>query len=144
MLPVKSTGPGHGSALKGARTTSKAIVSWLTGNPDFLITSKPASVTIAGGVHATRLALAVSKSANYDDRECPDNPHCADLFTTPRWGPNVYAIGGKNEVELYLATISVRGHSHTLLIDFDGASHAKLIRIVRLAKPILATMRVPK
>ena len=144
MLPVKSSGPGHGSPLKGVGTTPNAIVSWLTGNPDFLITSKPLSVTIAGDVHATRLTLAVSNTANYGDPGCPDNPHCADLFTTPRWGNTVYGIGGKNEVQLYLATISIRGKSHTMLIDFDGANHAKLMRIVRLATPILAAMRLPR
>jgi hypothetical protein len=144
MLPVKSSGHGHGAPLKGIGTTPKAIVSWLTGDRDFLIISKPVPVTIAGGVRATRLALAVSKTANYGDPGCPDNPRCADLFTTPRWGTNVYGIGGKNEVELYLATFLVRGHSHTLLVDFDGANPAKLMRIVRLAKPILAAMRLPK
>jgi hypothetical protein len=95
-------------------------------------------------VRATRVGLEVSKTANYGDPGCPDNPRCADLFTTPRWGHNFYGIGGKNEVILYLATVTVHGRSHTLLVDFDGATPAKLARIVRLAQPILASMRLPK
>jgi hypothetical protein len=48
MHPVKSTGTGHGSILRNVGTTPKAILSWLTSNPDFTITSKPTPVKIAG------------------------------------------------------------------------------------------------
>jgi len=144
MVAVKSSGTGHGTTiLKNVGTTPKALISWLTHDPDFLIVSKPAQATI-GGITMTSLVVGVSRSANYGDPGCPANPRCADLFTNSYWGSsNFYGIGGDEEVRLYLATIQIAGRPHTFFVALDAGDHAGLARLAQAAGPVIQSMRLP-
>ena len=143
MLPIKSTGPGHGTILTNVGTTPSALLAWLTSDPDFLIISKPAPATIGQDITMTSLVVGVSHSANYDDPGCPSNPRCADLFTNRHWSPGGYSIGGDEQVRLYLGTIQISGNPHTFLVALDAADHADLLRLENAAKPIIGSVRLP-
>ena len=91
MVAVKSSGPGHGTTiLKNVGTSPKAMMAWITGNPDFHIIAPPTTVTSVGGIKATRVVLVISHTARFGDRRCPTNPRCAALFTR-RDGGEYYA-----------------------------------------------------
>lgn len=144
MTAVKSTGPGHGtSILKNVGTTPRALVAWLTHNPDFLIVSRPTSATVGQGIKMTSLVVGVSRSANYGDPVCPANPRCADLFTNSYFGGQSFGIGGNEEVLLYLGRIKISGSPHTFLIDLDAVNHAALQRLEKVAEPIVSSVRLP-
>src|SRR5215472_6701950 len=75
LVAVKSSGAGHGTTiLKNVAGTPDALTRWLTRNPDFLIVSKPRSVVIGHGIAMTSLTIGISRSVNYGDPRCPDNP----------------------------------------------------------------------
>lgn len=146
MVAVKSTGPGHGTILKNIGATPSALVSWLTSDPDFLIVSRPAPITIGHGIKMTSLVVGVSRTANYGDPGCPANNRCADLFTNSFWASNGnggYGIGGDGQVRLYLGTIKITGRAHTFVIALDAGNHAGLLRLERAATPILGSLRLP-
>jgi hypothetical protein len=139
MLAVKSTGPGHGTILTSVGTTPSALLAWFTGNPDFLLVSKPAPATIGQDIKMTSLAVVVSRSAKSDDLNCPAMPRCADMFTNRHWNGGAYSIGGDEEVRLYLGTIQIGGSPHTFLIDLDAADHADLLRLETPRNPSAAS-----
>jgi hypothetical protein len=148
LLAVKSTGPGHGTdVLPNVGTTPTALVSWLTTNPALLVVSPPRPARIAGTIPATTLTIGVSKSANYGDPACPDNPRCADLFTSYWWGPNSFGIGGTTEVQLSLARIKRNTQRHTLFVALaagSGTGDPGLIAFRQAARSILSSFRLPK
>ena len=144
MVAVKSSGPGHGTTiLKNVGTSPKAMMAWLTGDPDFHIISPPTTVTSAGGLEATRVVLMISKKARYGDSRCPANPRCADLFTRRDFG-EYYSIGGRNEIiRLDIASIKIDGRPHTLFIVLDtGGGHAGLQQLAALAQPVIDSVRL--
>lgn len=145
MVAVKSSGAGHGTTiLKNVGATPKALISWLTHDPDFLIVSKPAPVNIGHGITMTSLVVGVSRTANYGDPGCPANPRCADLFTNSYWGSsNFYGIGSDGQVRLYLGTIHINGHPHTFFVALDAVNHTALARLAKAAEPILGNLRLP-
>src|SRR5262245_7900315 len=110
MVAVKSSGDGHGTVLNDVGTSPRDLTRWLTTNPDFHIVTGPRATTIGDRIPVLTLSLNVSKTADYGDPGCPPNPRCADLFTRPDlWGPNVYGIGGDEEIRLYIGTIRISG-----------------------------------
>ncbi len=143
LVAVKSTGAGHGSTLlSDVGTTPDALTSWLTSNPDFLVLAQPAPAAIAAGIRSTTLVIGVSRTAQYGDASCPDNPRCVDLFSGPGWD-GAYGIGGDEVVRLYLATIKVGGHPHTLFVALDGANDADLVHLAAEVAPIVNSVRLP-
>jgi len=143
MVAVKSSGPGHGTTiLKNVGTSPKAMMAWITGNPDFHIVVRPTQVTSAGGIKATRVVLMISKTARYGDSQCPASPRCADLFTR-RDGGEYYSIGGREEIRLDVAAVKIDGHPHTLFIVLDApAGQADLRRLTALAQPVIDSVRL--
>jgi hypothetical protein len=144
LVAVKSTGPGHGTTvLTKVKPTPEGLIGWLTSNPDFTIVAKPAATTIAGNPMRT-VMLAVSRSAQFGDPECPANPRCAALFTKPGlWGKNFYAIGGEGEAWLSFGTIRTKATSHTLILGLDALNHADLAKLAAAARPILQSIQLP-
>ncbi len=139
---MKSSGPGHGTTiLKNVGTSPKAIMAWITGNPDFHIVAAPTPVTSVGGIEATRVVLVISHTARYGDRQCPANPRCADLFSR-RDGGEYYSIGGREEIRLDIAAIKIDGRPHTLFIVLDAPDHAKLQQLAALAQPVIDSVRL--
>jgi hypothetical protein len=130
LVAVKSSGPGHGkTVLRSVGRSPKALVPWLTSNDDLEVVSKPVPVTIGRGIKMVSLGIGVSDSANYDDPGCPSDPKCADLFTDPKhWRGEFYGIGGDEEVQLYLGTLTSHGQTHTFLVSLDAPNHAALER----------------
>ncbi len=144
MLAVKSSGPGHGTTiLPNVGKSPKAIISWLTHNPDFLVVSPPTAVTGVDGIKATRVVLGISHRARYGDSACPYNPRCADLFARPDNLSEYFSIGGRNEVRIDIATIKVGGTTHTLFVVLSADTHAQLEGLTPLAQPIINSVRLP-
>jgi hypothetical protein len=141
MRAVKSTGSGHGTTvLTNVGATPGALVHWLTTDPDFRVLASPSRATISR-VPMTTLIIGVSSSAQYGDHGCPANPHCADLFTNPKYETNDwYGIGGNEVVRLYLGHIS-RG---TVIVGLDANNPAALTHLERVAKPFLNSIRLPR
>ena len=144
MLAIKSTGLDHGTILTNVGTTPDALLAWLTSDPDFLLVSKPAPATIGQAIKMISLVVGVPRSAKSVDPGCPAGPRCADMFTSRHWHhPGGYAIGGDEEVRLYLGTIQISGSPHTFLVALDAADHADLLRLENTAKPIISSVRLP-
>lgn len=140
MLAIKSTGPGYGTILTNVGTTPHALIAWLTSNPDFLLVSRPAPATIGQDIKMTSLVVGVSRSAISVDPGCPAGPRCADMFASRHWPPGGYAIGGDEEVHLYIGTIHISGSPHTFLVALDASD---LLRLEKAAKPIIGSVRLP-
>jgi hypothetical protein len=145
LVPVKSTGPGHGTTvLYNVGTTPDELIGWLTSNRDFRIVEKPTPDTVGADIPVRNITVGVSAAARYGDSDCPANPRCADLFTKPGyWGGGFYGIGGEEEVRLYLGTVRLNEEPHTLLIGLDAVNHADLGWLVGVVRPILESFRLP-
>jgi hypothetical protein len=142
MVAVKSSGAGHGTTiLDNVGTTPRAMMAWITGNPDFDIVAPPTPVTSVDGIKATRVVLVISHTARYGDPSCPANPRCADLFTR-RDNSEYYSIGGTEEIRLDIAAIKIDGRPHTLFIVLDAGDHAKLQQLAALAQPVIDSVRL--
>jgi hypothetical protein len=77
---------GRRQPLKCVGSTADAFVKWLTSTSDFAILAKPKTVTVGDGVKGKQLTLTTSNSANFGWDDCPDNPHCAAIFTVQAIG----------------------------------------------------------
>ena len=143
---VKSTGVGHGTTvLTHVGRTPARLVSWLTTNPDLLVVAPPRPTRIAG-IPGTTLTIGVSRSANYGDPGCPNNPRCADLFTSHFW-QTPYGIGGTEEVKLSLVRIKSAARQHTLFFALDagtGTDNKTLISLESIARSMVSSFRLPK
>jgi Tol biopolymer transport system component len=143
MAAVKSAGPGHGTVMHDVGTTPAALTSWLTGDPDFHVVSEPAPANV-GQVETTALTVGVSDSARYGGPDCPDNPRCAALLTKPFYsGHDFFAIGGDEEVRLYLGTLTTGGSPRTFIVALDAPSPARLRDLVRAAQPVIDSVVLP-
>lgn len=141
MRAVKSTGAGHGATvLTDVGGTPSALVRWLTTNHDFQVLAAPARASISH-IRMTALTIGVSRTANYGDSSCPANPHCADLFTNPKYsGPNDwFRIGGHEVVRLYLGHISLG----TVIVGLDANNPAALRQLETFAAPFLNSVHLP-
>ena len=66
------------------------------------------------------------------------------MFTSRHWDhPGGYAIGGDEQVRLYLGTIQISGSPHTFLVALDAADQPDLLRLENAAKPIIGSLRLP-
>jgi hypothetical protein len=145
LVAVKSSGQGVGTrVLKDVRTTPKALISWITSNPDFLVLAKPAPTTI-GNIEMTSLTVGISKSANFGDPGCPSNQRCGAFFANPGYWPpgDFYAIGYPEVARLSLATILLDGATHTLIISQDSVDQNDLTEVMKLEEPIFKSVRLP-
>ena len=142
MVAVKSSGPGHGTTiLKDVGTSPKAMMAWLTSDPDFHIVAGPTTVRSVDGIAATRVFLVISHTARYGDAQCPANPRCADLFTR-RDNSEYYSIGGREEIRVDIAGITIDGRPHTLFVVLDAAGPAALQQLVGLAQPVIDSVHL--
>jgi hypothetical protein len=144
LVPVRSSGPDVGKVLENVGKTPKALISWITSNPDFMLLAKPTPTTI-GNIKMTSLTVGISKSANFGHPDCPSNPRCGAFFTNPvYWSPgDTYAIGYPEVTRLSFATIRVHGNAHTLIIGQDSVNQKDLNEVMRLEKPIFKSLRRP-
>jgi hypothetical protein len=140
MRAVKSTGAGHGTTvLTNVGATPSALVRWFTTNPDFRVLASPTRASISH-VPMTTLVLGVSSTARYGDSGCPDNPHCADLFTNPTYQHNDwFGISGNEVVRLFLGQTS-RG---TVIVGLDANNSAALKHLETVDKPFRNGIRFP-
>lgn len=145
LVAVKSTGPGAGKILRGVGHTPAQLVAWATRNRDFTIVSPPRPSSVVRSVRMTTFALGVSKSANFGNPECPDNPRCAALFKDPKyWGDDdFYAIGGTEQVRIYLGTIRLGSKPHSMFVVLDAEGPSHLAGLTAIATPIIQSMRLP-
>jgi hypothetical protein len=133
-----------GSVLDGVDSSPDAIVKWLTRTSDFKILAKPTSVIVGDGIKGVQLTLTTSKTANFGDKECPDNPRCSALFKdTSHWGEEFYAIGGEEVSQIFVAALPYPGDAHTLWIVLDAPNATDLVELAAEAKPIIDSLQLP-
>ncbi|HLY14178.1 MAG TPA: hypothetical protein VKR24_07485 [Candidatus Limnocylindrales bacterium] len=132
-----------GQPLAGVDRTEPALVSWLTKTKDFEILAKPKPVTVAG-IKGDQLTLTTSATANFAFSDCPDNPRCSALFTDPEhWGPNYFAIGGKEVARIFAATLPYESRQHTFFVVLDSISPEDLTAFATEAQPIIDSLGLP-
>jgi hypothetical protein len=133
-----------GNVLEGVDSSPDAIVKWLTSTSDFTILADPTSVTVGDGIKGVQLTLTTSKTANFGDNDCPDNPRCSALFKdTGHWGEEFYAIGGAEVSQIFVASLPYPGEAHTLWIVLDAPNASDLVKFAAEAKPIFDSLQLP-
>jgi len=102
------------------------------------------NVATAGGLQGTLLTMTTSKTADFGDPDCPDNPRCAAFVRDERhWGTEFYAIGGDEVSRMFLTSFTVDGMSHTLIITLDAPNAAELDSFAKVAQPIIDSVVLP-
>jgi hypothetical protein len=146
MRAVQSTGSGKSARiLPKVGKTPADLIAWLTSDHDFEIVSRPKPSTLVHGVRTTHIVVGVSTSARYGDPACPANPRCADLFIRPHyWGTEAYGIGGKEQTQLFIGEIKQAGKRHNFIVALDAEGPSQMRRLTSMARPIIASMRLPK
>jgi hypothetical protein len=133
-----------GTPLAGVDSTADALVKWLTSTPDVAILAKPKIVTIGDGVMGTQLTLTTSRTANFADEECPDNPHCVAILKDPgHWYDEFYAIGGAGVSRIFVSTLHYPDGDHTFFVTLDAVNIKDLAAFADEAQPIIDSLRLP-
>jgi len=125
--------------------TAKDLLEWLATTSDFSILAKQTHVTVGSSVTGTQLTLGVSRTANFDWDDCPDNPRCAAILTDPQhWDGNFYAIGGREVSRMFISTIHYPEGDHTFFITLDSPTKRGLAALETDARPIIESLRLPQ
>jgi hypothetical protein len=132
----------HGLVLSHVGRTPAALIKWLRGNSNFVV-SAPATRRIAHGLLAKSVNLDLSVTAPREDPSCPGP--CLTYFVIRGPGYNhEFGTGRGEPIRFYFATLR-RGNkrTHTFVIDVYAPS-AKAFRAVTLsAEKIVAGLRLP-
>ena len=136
-----------GDVLDGVDSSADALVKWLTSTSDFTILAKPKSVRVGGGIKGVQLTLTTSRTANFADSGCPDNPRCAALLKDPNhWmsHDDFYAIGGAEVARIFVTTLPYPGDKHTFWIVLDAVNRDDVAGFAAEAQPIIDSLRLPE
>ena len=148
VVALTSSTGGNGlsgiSRVPGVGQSPEALVAYFTSNSDYKVVTAPAAMTTAGGLQGTVLTMTTSKTADFGDSDCPDNPRCAAFIRDERhWGTEFYAIGGDEVSRMFLTSVTVDGKSHTLIITLDAPNAAELDSFAKVAQPIIDSVVLP-
>jgi hypothetical protein len=132
----------HGVVLPHVGRTPAALIKWLRGNSNFIV-SAPVSRRIAHGLAAKSLSLDLSTTAPREDPSCPGP--CLTYFVIR--GPNYdheYGTGRGEPVRFYFATLR-RGsrRTHTFAIVVYAPSAKTFRAVIPTAEKIVAGVRLP-
>jgi hypothetical protein len=134
-----------GDVLDAVDSSADSLVKWMTSNPDMEILSKAKAATLGHEINGVQLTLTPSKTVNFADDECPDNPHCVAILRDPgHWGPEFYAIGGAGTSRLFVTTLPYPGEKHTFWVTLDAVNPADLSKFAAEAKPIIDSLGLPE
>lgn len=131
-----------GTPLAGVSGTAQGFTSWLTSNPDLVVTKpQPAMV---GHVPAVAIDVQTSPTAKNVDSGCPSKPCVSFLRDVKHWeGP--LSISHAEVVRMYVGTIGPVNDLHTFVaaIDFPGTQGAALETFTERVRPILDSVVIP-
>jgi hypothetical protein len=131
-----------GTPLAGVSGTADGFTSWLTSNPDLVVTRPlPAMV---GHVQAIVVDVQTSPTAMNVDSGCPAKPCVSFLRDVKHWeGP--LSISHAEVVRMYVGTIGPADRLHTFVaaIDFPGTQGAALETFTERVRPILDSVVIP-
>ena len=149
VVAIASSTGGNGiagiKAVEGVGTTPDELLGYFTGNRDYKVLAGPDPLTTAGGLTGTTITMTTSSTANFGDRDCPDNPRCSAFVRDPvHWGSEFFAIGGDEVVRMFLTSFAAAGASHTLIIALDAPNATELERFAGDAQPIIDSVVLPE
>jgi hypothetical protein len=132
----------HGVVLAHVGRTPAALIGWLRGNSNFVV-SAPATGRIAHGLPAKSVNLNLSTSAPREDPSCPGP--CLTYFVIS--GSNYshqFGTGRGEPIRFYFATLR-RGNktAHTFTIYIGAPSAAAFRAVIQTAEKIIAGVRLP-
>ena len=135
----KDLSDGTAKLVGGVPRTLDGLTSYLRSHSEYEV-SPSRRTTIGVGLPA----LTYVVGAAFVEKECPSYPRCVALFTDPdHWAGNFYAIGAPEVVRLYLATVGAQGNQHLFVVGLDATDTKELVRLTKVAQPILASIRLP-
>jgi hypothetical protein len=132
----------HGVVLPHVGRTPAALIQWLRGNSNFVV-SAPATRRIAHGLLAKSVNLDLSATAPREDPSCPGP--CLTYFVIRGPGYNhEFGTGRGEPIRFYFATLR-RGNkrAHTFVIDVDAPSAKAFRAVIPSAEKIVAGVRLP-
>jgi hypothetical protein len=140
-LDPRASAP-HGVVLPHVGRTPAALIKWLRGNSNFVV-STPVTRRIAHGVLAKSVNLDVSATAPRLDPSCPGP--CLGYFVIRGPGYNhEYGTGRGEPIRYYFATLRRRGKEpHTFAIVVDAPSPKRFRAVIPAAEKIVASLRLP-
>ncbi len=136
------TSDGTGALVDGVPRTVAGFTSYFRSHPEYDVSASERT-TIGGGVSALSYVVGASRSAKFVRKDCPSYPRCVALFTNPGYWTGFYAIGAPEVVRLYLATVGTAGNRHLFVVGLDAPDKQDLVRLAKVAEPILASIRLP-
>lgn len=141
LAAVKSDGTAK--LVGGVPRTVDGLTSYFRSHSEYVV-STSRRTTIGEGLPALTYVVGASRSAAFVEKDCPSYPRCVALFTDPDyWAGNFYAIGAPEVVRLYLATVGAGENQHLFVVGLDATDTKELVRLTKVAQPILASIRLP-
>ena len=133
----------HGVVLPHVGRTPAALIQWLRGNSNFVV-SPPATPRIAHGLLAKRVNLDLSATAPREDRSCPGP--CLTYFVIRGPGyKHEFGTGRGEPIRFYFATLRRGGkRAHTFVIYVDAPSVKAFRGVIPAAEKIVAGVRLPR
>jgi hypothetical protein len=132
----------HGVVLPRVGRTPAALIRWLRGNANFVV-SAPTTRRIAHGLLAKSVNLDLSATAPREDPSCPGP--CLTYFVIRGPGyDHEFGTGRGEGIRFYFATLR-RGskRAHTFVIDVYAPSAKAFRAVIRSAEKIVAGVRLP-
>jgi hypothetical protein len=132
----------HGVVLPRVGRTPAALIEWLRGNSNFVV-SAPATRQIAHGLLAKSATLDLAATAPREDPSCP-GPCLTYFVIRGRDYNHEFGTGRGEPVRLYFTRLR-RGseRAHTFAICVDAPSAKVLWAVIPAAEKILASVRLP-
>jgi hypothetical protein len=132
----------HGVVLPHVGRTTAALIQWLRGNSNFVVTA-PATRRIAHGLLAKTVNLNLSAKAPREDPSCPGP--CLTYFVIRGSGYNhEFGTGRGEPIRFYFATLRPRGKTAHTFVIYVGAPSAKAFKAaIPSAQRIVASLRLP-
>jgi len=131
-----------GTPVPDVPTTEQGYLSWLTANPD-LIVSKPRPTSV-GHVPVAMVDVRTSPTATNNDPGCPAPPCVAFLRDVAHW-QQPWSSSHAEVLRMYLGTIGPASDRHTFVvaIDFQGLPGLGLDAFTERVGPILDSVVIP-
>jgi hypothetical protein len=129
----------HDRPIRTAGRTPAALIRWLRGNPNFVV-SAPLSRRIGHGTGAASVDLDVSATAPRSDPGCPGP--CLVYFVWPHFGFD-YGTGRGEPIRLYFASLGTGTKAHTLVISIDTPDTQTFSAVIPTAEKIIDSVQLP-
>ena len=133
-----------GTPLAGVARTAKGLVSWLTENPDLIVT-KPRP-TMIGQVPMVTVDVQVSSRAKSVGSDCPVKP-CVGFLRDPKHWDGAFSLFRGEILRVYFGTIGPVDDRHTFVVAIDAPGlppqGPRLDAFTERVRPILDSVVIP-